>query len=220
MSRFLSAAAVTAAAAALAALSLAGCSFAPNRQADAVFPDPPRQPEAVYLQKAVVARETDPPLPTAVENALALQDKYARALEDLRREQDRSRAIADENRKLSDNAVRLQADLAKTQQELAEANGLLIQMRTEIEKWKSDVLGYRDEMRKASQAQIEALAKVLSLLGAESGAPAAADQAAGQPPAPATAAAPADAKTAAADKARPPAKAAPVGKTAGKGPTK
>jgi hypothetical protein len=173
-------------AAALAFLLFGGCVQESYRSANGALPEPARQPEAVYLQKAVVAREGDTPLPTAVENAIALQEKYARALEDLRREQEQNRALSDENRKLTEAAGRLQAETTKTQQELTEANALLIQMRQEIEKWKADVLGYRDEMRKANQAQIEALGKVLALLGAEADSP----TAAGVPPTP-TAAAPA-----------------------------
>jgi peptidoglycan hydrolase CwlO-like protein len=186
-------------AAALGFLLFGGCVQESYRAADGAFPEQPRPPEAVYLQKAVVARESDAPLPTAVENAIVLQDKYARALEDLRREQEQNRALSDENRKLTEAANRLQAETTKTQQELTEANALLIQMRQEIEKWKADVLGYRDEMRKANQAQIEALGKVLALLGAEADSPAA-----GAPATP-TAAAPATPRATATTAAAPPA---------------
>jgi uncharacterized protein YeaO (DUF488 family) len=54
-----------------------------------------------------------------------------------------------------------------TEKELAEANEFLQQMHVELNKWKSDVLGFREEMRQAQQAQLEALAKILRVLGAE-----------------------------------------------------
>jgi hypothetical protein len=197
--------------AALACLLVGGCVQSAFHQPEGPIPEPQHPSDAGYLQKAVVARDVDPPLPTAVENAIALQDKYARALEDLRRGEEHNHALSDENRKLAETAAHLQADLAKTQQELSEANAILIQMRQEIEKWKYDVLGYRDEMRKANQAQIEALGKVLSLLGAEAGGPAGAEAATAQPDPAATAAA-----TAAADKLKSGAKPLPPMKTVGK----
>jgi hypothetical protein len=212
-------------AAALGFFLFGGCVQESYRDASAALPEQAHPPEAVYLQKAVVARESDPPLPTAIENAIALQDKYARALEDLRREQEQNRSLSDENRKLADATARMQAEVTKTQQELTEANALLIQMRGEIEKWKTDVLGYRDEMRKANQAQIEALGKVLSLLGAEAGGPAAADRSPPTAAAPAADAAPAPTppmapivKTAV-EGPRTVAKSGPTPRPAGKGPS-
>jgi hypothetical protein len=145
--------------------------WAPNRPSGpAVGPsaaDPAFGGQGAYLQKASVAKEAETPLPTAIESTLVLQDKYARALEDLRREQERSRDITEQKQQLTDENTRLQADLTRTQQELGEANGLLVQMRTEIEKWKGDVIGFRDELRQSNRAQLDALAKVMTLLGGE-----------------------------------------------------
>ncbi|MBM4019090.1 MAG: hypothetical protein FJ288_12305 [Planctomycetes bacterium] len=141
-------------------MSLRDAAPAPAAPAPAATPAP-------YLQKAGVARETEPPLPTAVESTLLLQNKYARVLEDLSREQQRSRDVAEQNQKLADQAARLQADLARAQQELTEANNLLIQMRQELDKWKADVLGFRDESRKVHEAELEALGKIMTLLGGE-----------------------------------------------------
>ena len=72
-----------------------------------------------------------------------------------------------ENAKLKENVAKLQTSLDMTRKELAEANEFLQQMHVELNKWKTDVLGYRDEMRQAQKAQLEALAKILKLLGAE-----------------------------------------------------
>jgi hypothetical protein len=153
--------------AALLATGLAGCWATNQRQEGPVVPEPPAKGAAPYLQQAGVAREAAPQLPTAIENALVLQDKYARALEDLSHEQQRTRDLTEENHKLSETEGKLQADLARAQQELAEANGLLLQMRQELEKWKADVLGFRDESRRVHEAELDALGKVMVLLGGE-----------------------------------------------------
>jgi len=61
----------------------------------------------------------------------------------------------------------LEAKLKQTQKELGEANELLIEMLTELNTWKSNILGFRGEMRDAAKAQLEALLKVLEILGGE-----------------------------------------------------
>jgi hypothetical protein len=50
---------------------------------------------------------------------------------------------------------------------LSEANGLLIEMRVELNNWKSDILGFRDEMRNAETAQLETLLRILKVLGGQ-----------------------------------------------------
>ncbi len=40
-------------------------------------------------------------------------------------------------------------------------------MQVELVKWKSDVLGFRDEMRKAQSVQLQALTRIMKILGAE-----------------------------------------------------
>ena len=65
------------------------------------------------------------------------------------------------------NVVALDAQLKQAQKELNEANILLIEMRVELNNWKVDILGFRDEMRDAEKAQLEALLKILKALGGE-----------------------------------------------------
>jgi hypothetical protein len=184
-----------------AVLCLTGCQQLLGRRAAAPADPPPVQGDAAYLQKSGAAKDAGPPLPTAVETTLLLQDKYARVLEDLGREQQRSRELTEQNQKLSDTVARLQADLAKAQQELGEANNLLVLMKRELEKWKTDVLGYRDESRKVHETELEALAKILTLLGgAIPTGEAAGDR---DPSAHAAGAPPAEVKAAAAPESRP-----------------
>ena len=63
--------------------------------------------------------------------------------------------------------VTLEPKLQQTQKELAEANDLLIEMRIELNNWKTDILGFRAEMRDAEKTQLEALLKILNVLGGE-----------------------------------------------------
>ena len=197
--------AITFATAAAVLACLAGCRSWTWR--DEAPPPPPAAPvrtEAQYLQHATVAKETEAPLPTAIESALLLQDKYSRTLEDLNREQQRNRDLADQNQKVAASAAKLQSELAQAQQELTEANNLLVQMRQELDKWKSDVLGYREETRRAHEAELEALAKVMTLLGAEVPKPASAAAEKPAAPPPEKPVAPAQPKTTAAPAAKTP----------------
>ncbi len=61
----------------------------------------------------------------------------------------------------------LEGQLQQTQKELAEANDLLIEMRIELNNWKTDVLGFRDEMRDAETAQLQTLFRILQVLGGQ-----------------------------------------------------
>jgi len=72
-----------------------------------------------------------------------------------------------ENEDLARQIAALESELETTRTELAEASEFLQQMHAELGKWKSDVLGYRDEMRRAQVAELEALKKILKILGAE-----------------------------------------------------
>lgn len=127
-----------------------------------------------YLSKGAVAQDTPPDKAPAVESALLWSEKYARTVEDLSQEQQRGRKLLDENRSFQQQLDAAKADLAKATSELEAANTLLIEVRQENNRWKADVLGYRDEMRRAHLTELEALGKVLRLLGGEPSPPEAA----------------------------------------------
>ena len=55
----------------------------------------------------------------------------------------------------------------QTKKELTQANELLIEMRIELNNWKTNILGFRDEIRDTEKAQFEALLKILEVLGGE-----------------------------------------------------
>lgn len=155
-----------------AVVTAAGCALAEMEQRPEIsHPLAPRQTRARradYLQNIAVEKEpTQPKTPTAVEDALQWSRKYAQATEELHQERQKSRALEEENRRLREQIAELEGDLTQAQQELEEANTLLIEVRSENEKWRKNILGYRDEMRRSHLTELEALAKVLKLLGAE-----------------------------------------------------
>jgi chromosome segregation ATPase len=145
--------------------ALSGCA-APQKQVDAAS-----SPESIiWAQDSSVARrfkESPPQNRTAVESALELSEKYATLSEhtaELRRE---NKSLLAENSKLKEHVSALDTELQQTQKELTEANDLLIKMRVELNNWKTNVLGFRDEMRQAEEAELEALLKILKVLGGE-----------------------------------------------------
>jgi 2-oxoglutarate dehydrogenase E2 component (dihydrolipoamide succinyltransferase) len=149
---------------------------------------------------------TPPEGPTPVEQALELSRKLKQASDDLDRARKENKDLIDRNAPLTMQAAQATVELKQARKELDEANAMLREMQTELAKWKADVLGYRDEMRTAQTVQIDALRRVLRLLGAEEIPPAAA----AKPPEPiATPAAPAPVAPAATPATRPAAPAAP-----------
>lgn len=104
---------------------------------------------------------------TAVESAIELSQKYSQLSEETATLRGQNQSLIAENTQLEKQVTTLDATLKQTQKELTEANDLLIEMRIELNNWKSDILGFRDEMREAETAQLEALLKILKILGGE-----------------------------------------------------
>lgn len=104
---------------------------------------------------------------TAVESAIELSEKYARLSDQTIALREENQRLVTDNENLQQQIVTLEAKLRQTQKELGEANDLLIEMLTELNNWKTNILGFRGEMREAAKAQLEALLKVLEILGGE-----------------------------------------------------
>ncbi len=104
---------------------------------------------------------------TAVENAVMWSKKYDELNEKYERLTRENTDLKLENNNLKAKTAQLQKELERTEQELAEANQFLQELQLELTKWKSDVLGFRDEIKAANSAQLKALTKILRLLGAE-----------------------------------------------------
>jgi chromosome segregation ATPase len=105
--------------------------------------------------------------PTAVESAIELSEKYAKLSEEAAVIRQQNNDLITENRRLEEQVTALEADLLQAQKELTEANNLLREMIVELNSWKADVIGFREEMRSAEKAQLEALLKILQILGGE-----------------------------------------------------
>ena len=131
---------------------------------------------AAYLAKSGGQDTREPD--AAVDTALQWAQKYSEASERLAKIQQENRDLLEAQQKLREQISRLQTEGVQSAAQLKDANAMLMEMRGELEKWKTSVLGFRQEMREAQQAQLTGLARVLKLLGAETPAVAA--------PAPAT----------------------------------
>ena len=75
--------------------------------------------------------------------------------------------MAQKNTQLEVRLAKAEADMEQMRKELADANEVLIQFRGELEQWKHSVLGFREEIRDAQAAELEALRRVLKLLGGQ-----------------------------------------------------
>jgi len=133
---------------------------------------PSQQPQQDSKQQppsSVEKRFTEPALqgPSAVESAIELSEKYARVSEEAAALRQRKEELIAKNLQLKDQLAAMDAQLQQTQKELNQANDLLIEMRIELNNWKTDILGFRGEIRNAEQAQLEALLKILEILGGE-----------------------------------------------------
>ena len=112
-------------------------------------------------------QEHDTEGPTVVESAMKLSEEYARLTREAAELRRQNEDFIAKNRQLNDQTLSLDAQLKQAQKELAEANSLLIEMRVELNNWKADILGFRNEMRNAETAQLETLLRILKVLGGQ-----------------------------------------------------
>ncbi len=131
------------------------------------------QPEPVETQQNTFVaqrfRESAPQNSSVVQSAMELSKKHAKLSEEVVALRQQNKELNLQNRQLKEQVVAFEAQLQQTQKELTQANGLLIEMRVELNNWKANILGFRDEMRDAETAQLEALLKILTVLGGEVG---------------------------------------------------
>ncbi|HNT55546.1 MAG TPA: hypothetical protein PKG95_12575 [Anaerolineaceae bacterium] len=137
----------------------------------------PRARVTAPAEPVLVADPTDPTLarrftepdekPGAVDSALLWSQKYQELSETTERLRQENTRLAEENRTLQQKLATAQLELERTQGELADANRFLQDMHGELTRWKADVLGFREEMRTAQVSQVQALSKILQILGAE-----------------------------------------------------
>ena len=119
--------------------------------------------------KEVAKRFMDPDQQneSAVESAIELSKRHADLTDELLLLREQNSTLKAENRKLSDKLTLFETQVQRSQRELKEANELMIDMRIELNNWKTDILGFRGEIRDAEKAQLQALLKILNILGGE-----------------------------------------------------
>ncbi len=144
---------------------LAGCPVLQEPVEVILKPDSTEGQQSSSLSKRF--QESTTQGPSVVESAIELSEKYARLSEEMAVLRQKNQELIAENRRLEDQLIPCEAQLKQTQKELAEANDLLVEMRIELNNWKTDILGFRDEMRDADKAQLETLLKILKILGGE-----------------------------------------------------
>lgn len=153
---------------------LSGCRMAEERiiyeaapsssQTAASVPVTQPQPQAEVIERRFTESQEQI---DAVQSAVAWAKKYEQVMEKNAELQEKHNQLFVQNTQLTNKLEQTQAELERTRKELIEANEFLQQMHAELNKWKADVLGYRQEMRQAQTAQLEALGRILQVLGAE-----------------------------------------------------
>ena len=151
---------------------LSGCTVTKEPGKLSVEPISLQQPQqkAKQLPSGSVAKrfhESTTQGPTVVESAIELSEKYASLSEEAAGLRQEKQGLTAKNQQLKDQVGALEAQLQQTQKELTEANDLMIEMRLELNNWKTDILGFREEMRNADTAQLETLLRILKILGGE-----------------------------------------------------
>ena len=150
-------------------LLLSGCAWldqpVPVQQQPQSQPEAPVQQDNTDIQRRFESgREQNG---DAVQNAVMWANKYEALSLTNNELREKNNKLFTENTRLKQDVDRLTMQLEQTRKDLKEANEFLQQMHVELSKWKTDVLGFREEMRQAQRAQLEALSKVLRVLGAE-----------------------------------------------------
>lgn len=103
----------------------------------------------------------------AIEKALEMSEKCEKLTAEAADLQKQNEKLHKEKQQLSSKLQRTQDELGRTKKELSQANDLIMETRVELNDWKSDVLGFREEMRQAEIAQLQTLKKIVELLGGE-----------------------------------------------------
>jgi hypothetical protein len=123
--------------------------------------------QARYAAKAAAGAAKDVQSESAVETALVWAQKHADVSAKLAAAERENRGLAERNQSLQQQLDSAKQQLAAAQRELNEANAMMKDLDARLSKWQESVLGYRQEMREAQKAQMEALGKVIKLLGGE-----------------------------------------------------
>lgn len=129
-----------------------------------------RKPDSTQQQSNAISKRFQDAAPRGqniVDSAVELSKKNTELFEQMTVLREQNQELAAENDELKSRIATLEPELKQAKKELNEANDLLIEMRIELNNWKTDILGFRDEIRDADKAQLEALLRILEVLGGE-----------------------------------------------------
>lgn len=104
---------------------------------------------------------------SAIDSAIKLAQKNSELSEKMTVLNQKNHELIAENQNLKDRLTTLEPELKQVNKELTDANDLLIKMTIELNNWKTDILGFREEIRDADKAQLNSLLKILKVLGGE-----------------------------------------------------
>ncbi len=110
---------------------------------------------------------SSPKAQSTVNSVIELAEKNSKLSEEAAELKQKVSELTVENQRLKGSIAVLEPELKQTREELAQANDLLIEMRIELNNWKTNVLGFRDEIRGADKVQLETLRRILEVLGGE-----------------------------------------------------
>ena len=130
-----------------------------------IYEPPPTRSSKKDQHEASIKRFQEPSNETSTqaEASVELAEKYAALMQETETLRANNKELLESNDNLKSKVLSLESDLKQTQAELTQANDLLMDILGELNTWKSDVLGFRNEMRQASKAELEALLKILTI---------------------------------------------------------
>jgi chromosome segregation ATPase len=145
-------------------LMLAGCAFL-KEPVEAILDTGSGKSNSDSMAKRF--QGSGPKAQSAVDSAIELAEKNSELSQEVVGLKQKVYEMTVENQKLKDNLAVLEPELKQTKKELTQANDLLVEMRIELNNWKNNVLGFRDEIRSADKVQLETLRRILEVLGGE-----------------------------------------------------
>ena len=126
--------------------------------------------EPRYQSSSVEKRFEEPSSEKSnVKSIIELSEKYAMLSKETASLKQNNQQLSSENENLKENIVTLEAKLTKSNTELTQANKLLMEMVVELNNWKANIIGFRDEIRAAETTQLKALFDILKALGGQVG---------------------------------------------------
>lgn len=152
----------------LVSLMLGGCAWnTPTSTGLEVANGTPPASGQAYLDKTAIRNETGKRTSNAVDTAMKWAGKYAEVSSKRDLLLQENSKLKQEQQTFQRQISKLQLELNRAEKELAQANSMLLEMKTELEKWKISVLGFRDEMRYSQKAQLDTLVRILTLIGGD-----------------------------------------------------